>query len=94
MVVLYNTEEQQQRHYLGHNDDVKWCEHANLLATFTSCVIYTVHQTQTAVRKARLQQCYMSLSVSIIYLLLSFFEPTVFIISVIFAAVNEHRLTS
>lgn len=24
VVVLYNTEEQQQRHYLGHNDDVKW----------------------------------------------------------------------
>ncbi|XP_071393970.1 echinoderm microtubule-associated protein-like 2, partial [Centroberyx affinis] len=23
VVVLYNTEEQQQRHYLGHNDDVK-----------------------------------------------------------------------
>lgn len=26
VVVLYNTEEQQQRHYLGHNDDVKWWE--------------------------------------------------------------------
>jgi microtubule-associated protein-like 1/2 len=24
VVVLYNVEEQQQRHYLGHNDDVKW----------------------------------------------------------------------
>lgn len=24
VVVLYNLEEQQQRHYLGHNDDVKW----------------------------------------------------------------------
>lgn len=24
VVVLYNIEEQQQRHYLGHNDDVKW----------------------------------------------------------------------
>ena len=24
VVVLYNAEEQTQRHYLGHNDDVKW----------------------------------------------------------------------
>ena len=24
VVVLYNVEEQQQRHYLGHTDDVKW----------------------------------------------------------------------
>lgn len=24
VVVLYNVDEQQQRHYLGHNDDVKW----------------------------------------------------------------------
>lgn len=24
VVVLYNVGEQQQRHYLGHNDDVKW----------------------------------------------------------------------
>jgi hypothetical protein len=23
-VVLYNVEEQSQRHYLGHTDDVKW----------------------------------------------------------------------
>ncbi len=23
-VVLYNVEEQMQRHYLGHTDDVKW----------------------------------------------------------------------
>jgi len=24
VVVLYNVEEQSQRHYLGHTDDVKW----------------------------------------------------------------------
>ncbi|KAG8279171.1 Echinoderm microtubule-associated protein-like 1 [Homalodisca vitripennis] len=24
IVVLYNVEEQSQRHYLGHTDDVKW----------------------------------------------------------------------
>lgn len=24
VVVLYNVEEQSQRHYLGHNDDIKW----------------------------------------------------------------------
>lgn len=30
VVVLYNTEEQQQRHYLGHNDDVKWWENRQL----------------------------------------------------------------
>ena len=24
VVVLYNAEEQAQRHYLGHTDDVKW----------------------------------------------------------------------
>jgi microtubule-associated protein-like 1/2 len=24
VVVLLNTEEQQQRHYMGHDDDVKW----------------------------------------------------------------------
>ena len=24
VVVLYNVEEQMQRHYLGHTDDVKW----------------------------------------------------------------------
>ena len=24
VVVLYNVDEQQQRHYLGHTDDVKW----------------------------------------------------------------------
>lgn len=24
VVVLYNVEEQTQRHYLGHTDDVKW----------------------------------------------------------------------
>ena len=31
-VILYNVEEQMQRHYLGHTDDVKWydmplCQH-------------------------------------------------------------------
>ena len=24
VVILYDVEEQMQRHYLGHNDDVKW----------------------------------------------------------------------
>jgi microtubule-associated protein-like 1/2 len=24
VAVLYSVEEQRQRHYLGHNDDIKW----------------------------------------------------------------------
>lgn len=26
VVVLYNNEEQSQRHYIGHTDDIKWYE--------------------------------------------------------------------
>lgn len=35
-----------------------------------------------------------ALSVSLVRLLFRFFQPTVFIISVIFAVVNVHELTS
>ena len=30
VVVLYNAEEQTQRHYLGHTDDVKWYVQSHL----------------------------------------------------------------
>uniref|UniRef100_A0A674N276 EMAP like 2 n=1 Tax=Takifugu rubripes TaxID=31033 RepID=A0A674N276_TAKRU len=39
VVVLYNTEEEQQRHYLGHNDDVKClCVHPDMVTIATGQV--------------------------------------------------------
>ncbi len=39
-VVLYNVEEQMQRHYLGHTDDVKWYEFNSLMGSFIIINIY------------------------------------------------------
>jgi HELP motif len=47
VVVLYNIDEQMQRHYLGHNDDVKWFVQVVCLIlrlSIRSCSAVTIHK--------------------------------------------------
>uniref|UniRef100_A0AAX7SX58 EMAP like 2 n=1 Tax=Astatotilapia calliptera TaxID=8154 RepID=A0AAX7SX58_ASTCA len=62
VVVLYNTEEQQQRHYLGHNDDVKCLSvHPDMVTIATGqvagnskdgkrCLLITKYETERALK--------------------------------------------
>uniref|UniRef100_A0A8C1QAV7 EMAP like 2 n=1 Tax=Cyprinus carpio TaxID=7962 RepID=A0A8C1QAV7_CYPCA len=43
IVVLYNVEEQQQRHYLGHNDDVKCYDHMHITQSLFSHQVLQPH---------------------------------------------------
>jgi len=49
VVILYNVDEQTQRHYVGHTDDIKWSVDSSLDQSQVLLVQVIVHDSQSPV---------------------------------------------